>query len=128
MRKLIRNSQGQSFVEFAFVLPILLLVVMGIIEFGNMWLTMNVLSGAAREGVRIAAVTDPDAGQVQTAVENVLTPANIIGATITVAGPNGASEVTVTVQFDYTVITLGIIPGLNGTIPLTRSATMHWES
>jgi Flp pilus assembly protein TadG len=127
-KRLVRKQQGQSLVEFAMVIPVLLLVTMGIIEFGNLWMTMNVMSGAAREGVRIAAVTDPDAAQVQTAVENVLIPANITGATITVTGPNGASEVTVTVQFDYTVLTLGIIPGLNGTFQLTRSATMHWES
>jgi Flp pilus assembly protein TadG len=128
VKRLIRKEQGQSLVEFALVIPVLILIVMGIIEFGNLWMTMNVLSGAAREGARVAAVTDPDAAQVQSAVENVLIPANISGATISVTGPNGASEVTVTIQFDYTVATLGFIPGLSGTLQLTRSATMHWES
>lgn len=126
--KLLRRQQGQSLVEFALVLPVLILIIMGIIEFGSLWMTMNVLSGAAREGVRIAAVTAPDQAQVENAVKNVLTPANITSAKITVSGPNGADEVTVTVQMDYDVLTLGLVPGLKGTLQLTRTATMHWES
>jgi Flp pilus assembly protein TadG len=127
-RKLyIKSQNGQSLVEFALLLPVLVLIVFGIIEWGRLWMTMNVLTGAAREGVRVAAVTAPDNNLVQTAVSNVLTAANINGATITTAGPNAASEVTVTVQMNYTVFTGSIIPGLNGTLQLTRSAIMRWE-
>lgn len=53
--------------------------------------------------------------------------ANITGATITISGPNAATEVTVTVQMDYTVVTGSIVPGLSGTFQLTRSAIMRWE-
>ena len=124
--KKFKYSQGQTAVEFALVLPLLLLILMGIIEFGRLWETTNILTSAAREGARVAAVTAPNAGMVQTAAQNVLTAGNIAGATVTVNGPNAAREVTVTVQFGYVPITGAIIPGL-GNLQLTRSTTMHWE-
>ena len=55
-----RGDRGASAVEFALVLPILILLVMGILEFGwlfNGWIT---LTGAAREGARVAAVESGD--------------------------------------------------------------------
>ena len=56
MRRLGRNEKGVAAVEFALIAPILILLVLGIIEFGwlfNGWITIN---GAAREGARIATV------------------------------------------------------------------------
>jgi Flp pilus assembly protein TadG len=124
----IKSGKGQSLVEFALVIPILVMVVLGIFEFGNLWFTMHTMSGAAREGVRIAAVTAPDINQVENIVQNYLTAANLGAATITVAGPNAVNEVVVTVQMTYTPIFLGILPGMDAAFQLTRSATMHWES
>jgi len=127
LRKGKQNQRAQSLVEFALVLPILLVLILGIFEFGRLWMTLNVLTGAAREGVRVAAVTDPDATLVQNAALNVLNAANLTGASITLTGPNAANEVTVTIQYNYTVLTGSIVPGLNGTFQLTRSAIMRWE-
>jgi Flp pilus assembly protein TadG len=122
----IRDNRGQSLVEFALVLPLLILILMGIIELGRLWETANILTSAAREGARVAAVTSPNARMVQTAAQNVLTAGNIAGATVSISGPNSAREVTVTVQMTYVPITGNIIPGM-GNIQLTRSTTMHWE-
>ena len=124
----IKSGRGQSLVEFALVIPILIIIVLGILEFGNLWFTMNTMSGAAREGVRIAAVTAPDVTQVETVVQNYLITSNLGAATITVAGPNAANEVVVTVQMMYNPIFLGLLPGMDAAFQLTRSATMHWES
>ena len=126
-KNLIIQKEGQALVEFALVVPMLVVILFGIFEFGRLWMTMNILTGAAREGVRVAAVTAPDAGLVQNAVENIMLAANIAGATITISGPNAATEVTVTVQMNYTVVTGSIVPGLRGTFLLTRSAIMRWE-
>jgi Flp pilus assembly protein TadG len=122
-----RLPKGQALVEFALVLTVLSMIVFGTIAFGRLWMTMNALTSAAREGVRVAAVTDPDPAQVQTAVQNVLNAANITGVTVTTTGPNGNNEVMVTVQMNYTVLTGSIVPGLSGTIPITRSSIMRWE-
>ncbi len=56
-----RNEDGAAAVEFALVLPVLILLVFGIIEFGfvfNRWLGVT---HAAREGVRSLSLGDPDA-------------------------------------------------------------------
>ena len=47
----LKNEKGQSLVEFALVVPLLLLLVIGIAEFGRAWMTKNILTGAAREAV-----------------------------------------------------------------------------
>jgi Flp pilus assembly protein TadG len=60
MRRRLHNESGAAAVEFALILPILLLFVMGIIEFGfifNRWITVT---HAAREGVRVAVVGGVD--------------------------------------------------------------------
>lgn len=122
----IKKTNGQSMVEFALVLPVLVVILFGTIEFGRLWETMNVMTSAAREGVRVAATTAPDANQVQNAALNILNAANVNNATITVAGPDGNLNVTVTVQVNYVPITGAIVPGI-GNINLTRTSTMRWE-
>lgn len=61
----IRNEQGQSVVEFAIVLPILLIIIGGIIDFGWVYSNQLSLNNCAREGARYAVVhaTEQDAGQ-----------------------------------------------------------------
>lgn len=126
-RKRNHRSSGQALVEFALVISLLSMITFGIIEWGRLWMTMNTLTSAAREGVRVAAVTSPDPDQVNNAVWNVLNAANLSGVSISTAGPNDDNEVTVTVQMDYPILTGSIVPGLNGTIQITRSSVMRWE-
>lgn len=52
-----RKEKGQVLIELALVLPILLLVVMGIVDFDRAMYTKNTLNNAARSGARTAAVT-----------------------------------------------------------------------
>lgn len=51
-----KKSDGQSLVEFALILPVLLLLIIGIIEFGWILNGQITLTNAAREGVRAAVV------------------------------------------------------------------------
>lgn len=53
-----RNEQGQSLVEFALVLPLLVILLVGILEFGWLYNGQITLTSAAREGARVAAVQD----------------------------------------------------------------------
>ncbi len=56
-RKLFRkNETGQALVEFTLILPILILIVLGIIEFGWLLNAQITLNSAAREGARVGAV------------------------------------------------------------------------
>jgi Flp pilus assembly protein TadG len=57
----LRRESGQALVEFALVLPVLMLLVMGIIDFGFAFNQWNTAQNAAREGARIAAVSTSEA-------------------------------------------------------------------
>jgi len=51
------KREGQTLIETAFVLFLLLLILLGITEFSRAWYTKNSLKNAARQGARVAAVT-----------------------------------------------------------------------
>ena len=54
------DSPSQSLVEFALVLPILLLLILGVMDFGRMFYTQMVLTNAAREGANYLAYNPQD--------------------------------------------------------------------
>lgn len=58
--KKLKTESGQSLVEFALVVPILLVFILGILEFGWILNAKITLTSAAREGVRAAVVTNVD--------------------------------------------------------------------
>ncbi len=62
-----RDSRGQALVEMALVLPLLLLLLLGLVEFGRIFNAHLVLTAASREGARAAAVGRPDS-EVEEAV------------------------------------------------------------
>ena len=125
------NCKGNAVIEFAVILPLLLLVVFGITEFGRAWMTVNVMAAATREGARLAVVTGPDVAAVEQRVTEVLDAARITATSITVDGPDPLDphrRVTVTVNTDFTVIPGEILGSFNGTIPLQASTSMRHES
>lgn len=126
-----KDRSGNSVVEFALVLPLLLMVVFGITEFGRAWFAVNALSTAAREGARLAVVTAPDIPAVTARVEEVLSAGAVTPTSITVTGPADGDpqrRVTVTVTADFTVIPGNILGTFSGTIPLQASTSMRHES
>lgn len=50
------RRKGQGLVEFALIVPLFLILLLAMVEFGRAWMTKNILTGAAREAVRVAAV------------------------------------------------------------------------
>ena len=60
MRRRAGNERGQSLVEFALIIPIVLLLMLGLFDIGRVVFTNNSLSDGARHGARHAA-TDPEA-------------------------------------------------------------------
>jgi len=126
----VRSDRGQAVIEFALILPLLLLLCFGITEFGRAWLTMNILTSAAREGVRLAAVTAPDVAAVQQRVRDVCDAARVVPSAITVVPPNPNDperRVSVTVETQFTVIPGQILGTFNGTIPLRTTSIMRHE-
>ena len=53
-----KADAGQALVEFALILPVMLLIMVGILEFARAWNLHQALTDATREGARRAAVAD----------------------------------------------------------------------
>ena len=128
---MIRRNRGQTVVEFALVLPLLLLVLFGITEFGRCWMTVNILTSAAREGARLAAVTAPNIADVNAKVTDVCTAAGVTPTLITVVPPDPLDpegRLSVTVQADFVVIPGNFLGSFSGTIPLRATSVMRHEN
>jgi len=101
----LRGERGATAVEFAFILPLLIVLVLGIAEFGRAFQVSGTLSAAAREGVRVMALQN-DPAAARTAVRNAapsLKPA-VTNAQITITPascPVGATSTTVRVTVSY---------------------------
>ena len=72
MARRLRGERGASAVEFALIVPLLLLLVLGIAEFGHGFQVQGTLSAAAREGVRVMALQN-DPAAAPAAVQNATT-------------------------------------------------------
>jgi Flp pilus assembly protein TadG len=53
-----RSDEGQALVEFALVVPVLLVLILGLAEFARAWNTQQVLTDAAREALRSSVVAN----------------------------------------------------------------------
>ena len=102
----LRDEHGASAVEFAFLVPLLLLIVLGIAEFGHAFQVQGTLSAAAREGARVMALqNDPTAARAAVrSASPTLDPA-VTDAQITVAPtacpPTSPTTTNVRVTVDY---------------------------
>lgn len=113
--RLRRAEEGQALVEFALVVPFLLVFIIGIVEFGRAWNLHQVLTDAAREGARVAVVDDGTIAlaTVENAVKRGIASAgaNPVHADIDVTGLNGVTgtPATVEVAFPYQFIFFGAL-------------------
>ena len=97
--------------EFALVVPVLLLLVFGIAEFGRAYNIQTTLSGAAREGARTMALQN-DAGAASAATLAAAGPLDLPGAQVSVSpgacpisGTTAADTVRVTVTYEMAFLT-----------------------
>ena len=86
------GRRAAATVEFAVVVPVLLVFVLGIIEMGRLVMVAQVNTNAAREGARYAAQGNVDTATVDTYLRTYLTAAGVSNAA---AGTNTAVTVTI---------------------------------
>jgi Flp pilus assembly protein TadG len=103
-----QDERGAAVVEFALVAPLLLLMVLGIAEFGRAYFVQANLSQAAREGVRVMALKNDPAGAIAAtkAAAPTLTLTNIAvtPASCLTSGTTPAATATVTVTYPLAFI------------------------
>lgn len=128
------NEHGTAAVEFALLLPLLVLLLFGIVEFGLALYRQQVLATASREGARAGirqTVPRPTAGDIQRVARNVLTQAGVPGAALVVvngAGAASGTDLSVTVQTPYQFFVLpNTVPGLRGPVILRSQTVMKHE-
>lgn len=134
-----RCERGQDIIEMAIVTPLLLLLVMGIVDFGFMFMRFVVLTNAAVEGARVAtlpgyALTDGQA-RARAYADGSGVPAGTTNANCTVVTLPGAGGgtwpgVTCTAQHVYRMQYVGPIMTLIGgggaaNVTLTGRSTMR---
>ena len=134
-----KGEKGQALVEFALLVPIFLILLFAIVDFGmgfHSWITVT---NSAREGARLGAV----AGTEQQIIDRVYGTATLINedtnmtVTVTNAADDGGDpgeSVVVQVDYDYDLITplASLVAFLTGdiigpTLELSSTAEMRLE-
>jgi Flp pilus assembly protein TadG len=108
-----KNHQGQAMVEFAIVLPVLLLVVLGVIQFGFAFFHHLTVTDAVRAGARQAAVSRELPDPEGTAKARVFAAAvdldqAQLDVSVTSSWVQG-EDVTVKATYPYEINLLGIV-------------------
>ena len=117
----LRNEKGASAVEFALVLPIFIMLVFGIFQFGIAFNNWIAITHAAREGARLAVVGQYDEQRVIDSAPSVDIQS------ISVSGQDGAVGDPVTVTVTGNVLNIEI-PFVNSwPVRLTSTAVMRLE-
>jgi Flp pilus assembly protein TadG len=144
-RNLIGNRKGAAMVELAIILPILLIVLFAIIEFGLILYDKALITNASREGARqgivfrwdvIANVYDPfTEAEIQGVVNTYLNNGNLLipNATPTTTAPDGICtgagvQIRVRVAYNYIFFVLpNFITSITGPINLIGETLMRCE-
>ena len=82
------RERGAAAVEFALILPLLIMLVSGIIQFGVLFNRQQGLHAAAREGARIASLPNTNQTQIESRVTDALTGVSLSATPTITISPN----------------------------------------
>ena len=111
--KRIRSEKGAALLEAAITVPIILLISVGIFEFGRAYQTQQVLTNAAREGARVAVIEGTTDADVRTRVRDYVTRGGLTTLTdgqivvqraVPLTGSSTASSVEINYPFQFMVL------------------------
>ena len=144
----LRTQRGNALVEFALVLPLLLLIFAGIVDFGFLFQRYEVITNAAREGARIGVLPGYEAADVQERVLDYVqaglsmsaedaatavgTPdVQLVMLATGTGAPFAATQVTVSFTYNYLIIgpIVNLVTGGDWTASITINSrsTMRRE-
>lgn len=121
------SERGAVAVEFAIVAPILVMLLLGIMEFSRVYNAQASLAAAAREGVRVMAISN-NASTARSAAKNTavslqpgLADSNIVFKNLDSGTTTCASGHRMTITITYTLSTM---TGIAGPFPMTGKGAM----
>jgi Flp pilus assembly protein TadG len=122
------HNRGQSLVEFALIIPILLLAVVVILDLGRAVYYYSVIYNAAREGARFGIVQPGNAAGIEAAARELAIGLDQAELTVTSNWDQANEAVEVVVTYNFTAITPFVTQFLGGdTIAIDSQATMTVE-
>ena len=107
-----KDERGAALLETAITIPLILLICVGIFEFGRAYQTSQVLTNAAREGARVAILAGVSDADVRTTVRGYMASGrlpNAAAADVNInrnvaLGSSSASQITVNYPFQFIVL------------------------
>ena len=117
-RRTTSRKRGITVIEMAIIFPIILLITIGLIEYGWIFLKYQQVTNAARQGARVGARVDATNTDVDNAVDTIMAAAGISSGEYTVSiaptdvttpEPGEALTVTVTVPYANIQLTGGVL-------------------
>ena len=116
MTRLLHERRGVAAVEFALVLPVIVLLLLGSLEMGRAVMVRHVMEETARAGCRVAVFENGTKQDVLDIVETAMTAANLYDYTVTIdpdppENLEAFQAVTVTVSIPYANVSW--LPGSN---------------
>jgi len=127
------ERRGTMLVEAAIVLPVLMLLTMGLMEYGWIYLKSEEIANAARHGARVGIRIDSTIGEVEAEVNDLMSRAGIAGYTVTSSADPSALEtgqiltVTVTAPYEGGSLALLDVPFVPVPTQLSYSVSMAKE-
>lgn len=123
-----RSERGAAAVEFALLAPVLIMLLLGIMEFGRAYNVQISLTNAAREGVRVMAITN-DTAAARSAVRTALGTLKPVlpndKIDFTASAPAGAKTCSAAAQISVTVsYSLSTMTGIAGPFALRGQGAM----
>lgn len=129
-RRISQENKGQSMVELALVLPLILLLLMGVVEFGRMFHTYLVLTQGSREGARLAVVGESDTAVINR-VERVIGSLDLTKIQVQVNPPEKGRvrgiPVAVTLQYRLDLLLPNLFDLFPDPIIISSTTTMRME-
>lgn len=120
------SERGAVAVEFALLAPVLIMILLGIMEFGRAYNVQATLTNAARDGVRVMAIDNSQASArtASKAAATALTPP-LQDSNIEFLASDGSDKCSATRQITVTVkYTLSTMTGIAGPFAMTGKGTM----
>jgi len=126
--RIIKSEKGASAVEFALILPILIILVFGIVQFGIAYNNYIALTHAAREGARLAAVNMDEILGIEEFENRIKESAPSVSIeSITLSGQDGNIGDSVAVTVTGEVLNIEIPLAGSWPVQLTSTATLRIE-